>query len=145
MSIPDITLPAPLGKLARKLPQRPLSMALVAALNLAGRRGILPADSLEQLEERTFVVESSDAGLTASFTVRNGQFVAIARPDTPDLHFTARACDFARLALREEDPDTLFFNRKLDIEGDTELGLIVKNMLDAIDWSGTPLARFIAV
>lgn len=28
--------------------------------------------------------------------------------------------------MREEDPDTLFFNRKLQIEGDTELGLITK-------------------
>ena len=46
--------------------------------------------------------------------------------------------------LREEDPDTLFFNRKLVIEGDTELGLVVKNLLDSVDWSSTPLARFMA-
>jgi predicted lipid carrier protein YhbT len=38
--------------------------------------------------------------------------------------------------MRQEDPDTLFFNRTLDIEGDTELGLIVKNMLDAVEWPG---------
>ena len=31
-----------------------------------------------------------------------------------------------RMMMREEDPDTLFFNRKLQIEGDTELGLITK-------------------
>ena len=30
--------------------------------------------------------------------------------------------------MREEDPDTLFFNRKLQIEGDTELGLITKKL-----------------
>jgi len=34
-------------------------------------------------------------------------------------HFTSTAADFARLALRLEDPDTLFFNRRLLIEGDT--------------------------
>jgi predicted lipid carrier protein YhbT len=49
------------------------------------------------------------------------------------------------MMLREEDPDTLFFNRKLIIEGDTELGLIVKNLLDSVDWSTTPLQRFMAV
>ena len=47
-----------------------------------------------------------------------------------------------RLMLREEDPDTLFFSRRLRIEGDTELGLIVKNLLDSVDWDSTPLRRF---
>ncbi|HEX7954152.1 MAG TPA: SCP2 sterol-binding domain-containing protein, partial [Burkholderiales bacterium] len=49
--------------------------------------------------------------------------------------------DFLRLARREADPDTLFFDRKLLIEGDTELGLLLKNTLDAIDLQnvlGTP-------
>jgi predicted lipid carrier protein YhbT len=47
--------------------------------------------------------------------------------------FRASARDLARLALRLEDPDTLFFDRRLRIEGDTDLGLRVKNMLDAIE------------
>ena len=37
------------------------------------------------------------------------------------------------LARRLEDPDTLFFSRRLSMEGDTELGLLVKNTLDAIE------------
>ena len=36
-------------------------------------------------------------------------------------------------ARREEDPDTLFFSRRLMMEGDTELGLVVKNTLDALE------------
>jgi predicted lipid carrier protein YhbT len=40
---------------------------------------------------------------------------------------------FVLLALRKEDPDTLFFDRQLVIEGDTELGLIVKNALDRVE------------
>ncbi|HNM65287.1 MAG TPA: SCP2 sterol-binding domain-containing protein, partial [Accumulibacter sp.] len=43
-----------------------------------------------------------------------------------------------QLLARQEDPDTLFFNRELSIVGDTELGLLVKNMLDAIDWPRLP-------
>lgn len=30
--------------------------------------------------------------------------------------------------------DTLFFSRRLLMEGETDLGLLVKNTLDAIDW-----------
>ena len=31
-------------------------------------------------------------------------------------------------------PRYLIFNRKLQIEGDTELGLITKNLLDSVEW-----------
>lgn len=42
--------------------------------------------------------------------------------------------DFWLLATRAEDPDTLFFNRRLSIEGDTETGLILKNLLDGLEY-----------
>ena len=42
--------------------------------------------------------------------------------------------DFLALASRREDPDTLFFARRLSIEGDTELGLAIKNLLDSLDF-----------
>jgi len=47
-----------------------------------------------------------------------------------------RGCydDFWRLASRSEDPDTLFFQRRLTIEGETETGLMIKNLLDGLDY-----------
>jgi predicted lipid carrier protein YhbT len=39
----------------------------------------------------------------------------------------------ARLATRRADPDMMFFDRRLLIEGDTETGLRLKNILDAIE------------
>ncbi|MCD8513408.1 MAG: SCP2 sterol-binding domain-containing protein [Nitrincola sp.] len=42
---------------------------------------------------------------------------------------------FLQLARKEVDADGLFFQRKLLIEGDTELGLGVRNLLDGLDWS----------
>ncbi len=42
---------------------------------------------------------------------------------------------FTELAKGTTDPDTLFFRRRLTIEGDTELGLAVKNLLDAVEFS----------
>ena len=41
--------------------------------------------------------------------------------------------EFLCLATRREDPDSLFFQRRLVIEGDTELGLTVKNLLDGLE------------
>jgi predicted lipid carrier protein YhbT len=45
---------------------------------------------------------------------------------------SASAADLVRLALRRVDAVTLFFSRRLTMEGDTELGLVLKNTLDAI-------------
>lgn len=54
-----------------------------------------------------------------------------------DVHIRGSLVDFLRLAMRLDDPDTLFFNRRLIIEGQTETGLAIKNMIDSmdIDWS----------
>ena len=46
--------------------------------------------------------------------------------------------EFLLLASRQEDPDTLFFRRRLQINGDTELGLAVKNMIDSLDSDDLP-------
>ena len=50
----------------------------------------------------------------------------------PDVTMRASVVDYFALALRREDPDTLFFTRRLVLEGDTELGLALKNALDAL-------------
>jgi len=52
-----------------------------------------------------------------------------------DVAIGANAWDFVQLARRQADPDSLFFSRRLSMEGDTELGLLVKNTLDAIDFA----------
>ena len=68
-----------------------------------------------------------------------GAEAGLLRPDRePDLAFAANLSAYLQLLARQEDPDTLFFNRELEISGDTELGLIVKNMLDAVDWPSLP-------
>nr|WP_232370200.1 SCP2 sterol-binding domain-containing protein [Xenorhabdus lircayensis] len=47
------------------------------------------------------------------------------------------------LAARWENPDTLFFQRRLQIEGNTELGLHVKNLTDSIELESMPsILRF---
>lgn len=55
-----------------------------------------------------------------------------------DVCFSANGDDLVLIAGRKEDPDTLFFQRRLKIEGNTELGLEVKNLIDAIDIEQLP-------
>ena len=53
----------------------------------------------------------------------------------PDVVMRASLADYLALARRQEDPDTLFFTRRLVLEGDTALGLEIKNALDALTWT----------
>ncbi|MCC4832204.1 SCP2 sterol-binding domain-containing protein [Shewanella sp. 1_MG-2023] len=55
-----------------------------------------------------------------------------------DVTFTANVPELLLVAAAKEDPDTLFFQRKLRIEGDTELGLEVKNLLLGIELEALP-------
>ncbi|MXR37706.1 ubiquinone anaerobic biosynthesis accessory factor UbiT [Craterilacuibacter sinensis] len=144
MRVPDITLPPIIASIASKLPATPPTLALVTALNQLVKRGVLPAE-MELLAGKRFEVDVLDAGIKLRFAADEARFSVDQSTQAPDLRFAANLADLARMMLREEDPDTLFFNRKLVIEGDTELGLIVKNLLDSVDWSDTPLARFMAV
>jgi O2-independent ubiquinone biosynthesis accessory factor UbiT len=138
-SIPKFKLPALVARIGVHLPQWPHAMSLTAGLNAAARMKLLPMDSLELLEGRSFFVEVLDTGGRACFTYRAGLFRPLfSVPQTPDLSFRANLSAFMQMLARQEDPDTLFFNRELSIEGDTELGLIVKNMLDAVEWPQLP-------
>jgi len=60
----------------------------------------------------------------------------------PDATFRFAPIEGILIASGEEDPDTLFFQRKLIVEGNTELGLEVKNFLGAIDMDEMPRAFY---
>ncbi len=138
-TIPRFKLPGFVSTVGNKLPQWPHSVVLIAGLNAVIKMKLLPQDSLELLEGRSFLVDVLDTGGRACFTYRGGLFRPLFTvPEAPDLAFRANLSAFLQLVARQEDPDTLFFNRELSIEGDTELGLVVKNMLDAVEWPTLP-------
>jgi len=129
-------LPVRLAGLVRRLPQWPPSTAVCAALNLV----FLPTldqDTKQQLMRRIVSIQVNDAGLDCRISLTPIGFLP-ALGATPEVTIGACATDYYRLARRLEDPDTLFFSRRLTIDGDTELGLLVKNLLDAIDWTRIP-------
>lgn len=95
-------------------------------------RSALADGELDFLEGRWLQIDVVDLGLNWAMTLRDGQ-LRVSQPATPDVIFTSQANDLVLIAAGREDPDTLFFQRRLRIEGDTELGLRVKNLLDATD------------
>lgn len=133
-------LPALLTALGQRLPAYPGSLLCVAALNLVVKPH-LPDDVRAGLAGRHLRVRVSDAGVAFDFTWRGDSFAALHGSGVADLEIGACARDFVALAKREQDPDTLFFSRRLSMEGDTELGLLVKNTLDALELPITELAR----
>lgn len=130
--IPDFTLPAAVARIGSKLPQLPPTLALVSGLNLALGR-MIPREPLEPIIGKRFAIRILDAGLTLRFAYSSRGFRPIFDSAKPDLTISAKSRDFISLMTREEDPDTLFFSRRLLMEGDTDLGLLVKNTLDGID------------
>ncbi|MBB5017657.1 putative lipid carrier protein YhbT [Chitinivorax tropicus] len=125
------TFPPLLATLLRKLPAWPHGVIGSLGLNLAQRAQVLP--DLQCLEGRSFAIEIRDLGVLIPCRFEQGRFRPILSRAEPDVRFSAELADYWALIQREEDPDTLFFHRRLVIEGDTELGLTVKNLLDAME------------
>ena len=67
-----------------------------------------------------------------------GNKLVVSREEIPDVSFIGNANDLIMIATRRQDPDTLFFQRRLIVEGDTELGLYVKNLMDSIEIEAMP-------
>lgn len=138
--LPDFTLPAPLTRFGERLPQLPPTLALVTGLNLALGR-MIPREPLEPLVGKRFAIRVLDAGMTLRFAYGSRGFRPIFDAAPTDLTISAKSRDFIALLAREEDPDTLFFSRRLLTEGDTDLGLLVKNTLDGIELPRFDAAR----
>ena len=112
------------------------SAALATALNLFLRRK-LPPELYERLAGQEVEIAVREPAFTATFRVKGRHFRPVRPSGAPYLRLRATARDFALIAARAEDPDTLFFNRRLVVEGDTEVALLVKNSLDALEFPRT--------
>lgn len=91
-------------------------------------------DDLDYLEGKRLCLAVSDTGNALSFRILNQSLHRIPAREGWDVRIQGRLEDFWKLATRAEDPDTLFFHRQLSIEGDTDAGLYLKNLLDALDF-----------
>lgn len=123
--------PAALRRLIERLPIEPPSALLALVLN----RVLLPkldAGAREALAGQTVEVCVTDFGVRCRLALDGRGFSPAPRAGTVRLRVAAPAHAFWRMAAGDEDADTLFFERLLVMEGDTEYGLLLKNTLDAV-------------
>ena len=92
----------------------------------------LPDDARRALDGRCVELRVSDFGVRVRLKLGPDGFVPGGDHGEPVLLIVAPSTSYLRLLRGEEDPDRLFFERALVMEGDTELGLVLKNTLDAI-------------
>ncbi|MGY1410886.1 ubiquinone anaerobic biosynthesis accessory factor UbiT [Luteimonas sp. A611] len=94
--------------------------------------------ALDELAGRRLGIEVVDLGQRCVLEWRDGRLHAVDAPAEATVR--GSATDLLLLAARLEDADTLFFQRRLVLTGDTELGLTVRNLLDRMPWEAVPLA-----
>lgn len=92
----------------------------------------LDEGEFDVLQGRWLRIEVTDLGLAWSLT-RAEKGLRLAQHSPVDVCIRGNWKEFLLLASRQEDPDTLFFRRRLIIEGDTDLGLAIKNLVDSLD------------
>lgn len=120
-----------LAALVERLPTAPPSFVAAKLLDrvLLPR---LPDDARRALAGRSVELRVSDFGLRVRLKLDGEHFAPAGDAVEPVLRIVAPTTSYLRLLRGEEDPDRLFFERALVMEGDTELGLVIKNTLDAI-------------
>jgi predicted lipid carrier protein YhbT len=129
-------LPQVLGGAARLLPFAIPREGILLVLQPLLREPIQRGD-LDFLSGRRLQVCISDAGIRLTFSMQQGRLTLSQNRDA-DTVIRGKLSDFILLASRNEDPDTLFFQRRLVVEGNTGLGLEMKNVLDTLETENLP-------
>ena len=114
------------------LPQKLHNTAIVKSLNTVLEEALREGD-LDFLEDQSVSVEVTDLKLRFALSLNQEKLVASQWQANDDVNLRGHLYDFLLLASRQEDSDTLFFQRRLKMTGSTDLGLEVKNLLDGLD------------
>lgn len=128
--------PARLAPLLQRVPEHlrghllERAMARVLAEPLA-------TGELEFMQGRRLGIEVTDLDLRWVIQCRDNRLTVCNAPAEASVRGTTT--DLLLLASRLEDADTLFFQRRLVLTGDTELGLTIRNLLERLPWESVPL------
>lgn len=134
--------PRRIAPLLRMLPptaqKRLLERAMAKVL-----AGPMQDGTLDFMAGRRLGIEVSDLDLRWVVELQGQRLCVVDAPAEATVRGTAT--DLMLLAGRLEDADTLFFQRRLVLTGDVELGLTARNMLDRLPWEKVPLGLRIAL
>lgn len=139
-AVPEFTRNIARGVIAlpgRAVPYAVQKPVLHTVLNRAFRVPLEDGE-LEFLEGTRVRIRITDVGVDWLIEVTADGFVPVDREQEADLSISGALFDFTLLATRQVDHDQLFFQRRIHLEGDTELGLGLKNTMDGMDWEDLP-------
>ena len=126
----------------RLMPSVMHSRVLATMLNQVMKEALLEGE-LDFLQGRRVAIEIDDIGVRYLLGLADGRIRGYGNESKADASIAGGLREFLLLAARREDADTLFFQRRLRMSGDTELGLYLKNFFDAFEpparWA--PLTR----
>lgn len=127
--------PRRLGRLATGLPQTINRIALDQVMNRVFAEQIAEGE-FDFLQGRQLQLEITDADLFVVLTFTRERLSCLQfsrQTHEVDATLAIDSLSAIQLVQQEVDPDTLFFQRKLKIGGDTELVHQVKNTIDTLD------------
>jgi len=122
----------PLSELLRLTPDA-LNAKIFARLCNHFLRGQDLVSRLDEIDNKSITISITDVPCVFHFRVLNGRLKA-SRFESGDVTISGSLKGFLQLACRQQDPDTLFFQRILNIEGETETGVYIKNILDSLEY-----------
>ena len=136
------------AKVARVLPRAAIEIAgrvpepvnrrlMEHFLNKALQRP-LAAGEFEFLRGRIVMIHVLDLDFSITITALDNRRLRLLGPKGAETRISATAKDFVGLAAGHIDPDTLFFQRRLRIDGNVALGLETKNTLDGVERGTLP-------
>jgi predicted lipid carrier protein YhbT/chorismate mutase len=131
--------PARLSAPIRWAVPRPLVRAVLRGAIARVLSGPLAAGRLDEVRGRRLGVEITDLKLRWVVEVRERELAVEVPGGEAEATVRGPAVDLLLLAGRLEDADTLFFQRRLQLVGDVELGLLVRHLLDRLPWETIPL------
>jgi len=134
--------PAPLSLPLRVIPSYIHNRVLVTTLNSIFHKDLKDGE-LDFLQGKLVQISIDDAGIEYRFTLNEDKLIPGNISQSPDLSLKGTIYDYLLLASRREDTDTLFFSRRLHMQGDTELGLYVKNFLDGLDMDSHKIPAYL--
>lgn len=134
-------LPPPrrLAPFLRAIP-RGLWVQLCEVLHRHALVNLLKDGCLSEIEGRKLAIEVNDLGLRWVWRLSAHRIDLLSEHEVAECTIRGDSCDLLLLASRLEDADTLFFQRKLQLIGDVELGLTARNLLDRLPWELVPLS-----
>jgi O2-independent ubiquinone biosynthesis accessory factor UbiT len=132
-------IPEPLSLPLRILPGKFHGVILSKLLNRVFQSQLAEGE-LDFLEGRVVHIRVRDAGLQYALTLAQGRLEEAGKRPA-DLSVSGSVYDYLLLIAGREDPDTLFFQRYLTMDGDTGLGVHLKNMLASVDPSELPIPK----